>query len=144
MINTIYIYVIPIILLLTLLTLLDIAVKYRKFNSNKIKQIAEEHAEELEKYYQRIIALTEEEIKKFNNNLNNKLENYEELSNKLKRLEEQHKELLNIIDKQQQKIKKQSVDLTILIEKEARKTRANERLKNKIFNLDKKIKELEK
>jgi murein L,D-transpeptidase YcbB/YkuD len=77
------------------LTLLDIAFNYKKFNSKRVKQIAKEQAEELEKYYQRIIALTEEEIKKFNNNLNNKLENYQELSNRLIKLEEQQKEIID-------------------------------------------------
>jgi small-conductance mechanosensitive channel len=75
--------------------LLDIAFNYKKFNSKRVKQIAEEHAEELEKYYKHIIALTEEEIKKFNNNLNNKLENYQELSNRLIKLEEQQKEIID-------------------------------------------------
>jgi septal ring factor EnvC (AmiA/AmiB activator) len=75
--------------------LLDIAFNYKKFNSKRVKQIAEEHAEELEKYYQRIIASTKSEIEKFNNNLNNKLENYQELSNRLIKLEEQQKEIID-------------------------------------------------
>jgi DNA-binding helix-hairpin-helix protein with protein kinase domain len=146
--NNIYFYVIP-ALIITLL-LIDI---YIRFNQKKIIEKRNKEADERElerakkfynKLYDEIIEITKNKNNNFIKTLTESLKDKETTTNRIKKLEEQHKELLNIIYDQQKKIKKQSLDLMILIEKEARKSRANERLKNKIFNLDKKIKELEK
>jgi DNA relaxase NicK len=141
--NNIYFYLIP---PLIILLLIDI---YLRFNYRKRnKEVEERELERAKKFYNKlyneIIEITNNKNNNFIQTLTKSLKDKETTTNRIKKLEEQHQELLNIIDEQQKKIKKQSVDLTILIEKEARKTRANERLKDKISELEKKIKELKK
>jgi DNA relaxase NicK len=142
--NNIYFYLIPPLIITLLLIDIYLRFNYRKRN----KEVEERELERAKKFYNKlydeIIEITNNKNNNFIQTLTKSLKDKQTTTNRIKKLEEQHQELLNIIDEQQKKIKKQSVDLTILIEKEARKTRANERLKNKIFNLDKKIKELEK
>jgi DNA-binding helix-hairpin-helix protein with protein kinase domain len=146
--NNIYFYVIPALIITLLLIDIYLRFNYRKIIEKRNKEVEERELERAKKFYNKlyneIIEITNNKNNNFIQTLTKSLKDKQTTTNRIKKLEEQHQELLNIIYDQQKKIKKQSLDLMILIEKEARKARANERLKNKIFNLDKKIKELKK
>jgi DNA-binding helix-hairpin-helix protein with protein kinase domain len=142
--NNIYFYLIPPLIITLLLIDIYLRFNYRKRN----KEVEERELERAKKFYNKlydeIIEITKNKNNNFIKTLTESLKDKETTTNRIKKLEEQHQELLNIIYDQQKKIKKQSLDLMILIEKEARKARANERLKDKISELEKKIKELKK